>query len=605
MRSFKFLWVAVPALLVCVAVSFCLLSPQTTSAQERNFGWQKVPNTPAGVDFTSVFMLSGRGGGLVTGKQGDKGVLYELDITALDAWRNTVGLVTVNGGSFRAPLNAAVLVGNDEVWAVGNSGLIVHRTAGRWTEVPNPVPGANLTALQMLGAGDEGWAAGYIPGENNSSEPVLLHYAGGRWERDNSITGQGPIYSLHFAQGGGWAVGQPGIWRYHNGAWTKEQEPNPCPDARCFETYYAVRAISADEAWVAGERIGLCGICVPNPYILHRTGGRWQISVDSSVQGDTTSPSFGRELRGVTFADPATGWAVGDVREGSDLKPYIAYYDTNNVSTGGKWTFANLPPGSGQLNSVIMVDRDHAVAVGTNGLLYTFGYGPQPPPTLTPTRSVSTPGATQVAPTATATPGTSDNPAERVPDPHNPNLTYFPLVGHTLGGGFRDYWQRHGGLAQFGYPLTQEFTETSPTDGRPYVTQYFERARFEYHPENRPPYDVLLGLLGRTITLNREGEPPFRQAPAQFGPGTLYFSATGHNMPPQFATYWQSHGGLPVYGYPISEAFQEISPTDGRPYLVQYFERNRLEYHPELPEPYRVSLGLLGVQILQQRGWLR
>ena len=46
------------------------------------------------------------------------------------------------------------------------------------------------------------------------------------------------------------------------------------------------------------------------------------------------------------------------------------------------------------------------------------------------------------------------------------------------------------------------------------------------------------------------------------------------------------------------------SPTDGKPYLVQYFERNRLEYHPELGEAYRVSLGLLGAQVLQSRGWL-
>ena len=41
-----------------------------------------------------------------------------------------------------------------------------------------------------------------------------------------------------------------------------------------------------------------------------------------------------------------------------------------------------------------------------------------------------------------------------------------------------------------------------------------------------------------------------------------------------------------------------------KPYLVQYFERNRLEYHPELPDPFRVSLGLLGVQVLQARGWI-
>ena len=29
--------------------------------------------------------------------------------------------------------------------------------------------------------------------------------------------------------------------------------------------------------------------------------------------------------------------------------------------------------------------------------------------------------------------------------------------------------------------------------------QYFERARFEHHPENQPPYDILLGQFGRRI----------------------------------------------------------------------------------------------------------
>jgi hypothetical protein len=36
-------------------------------------------------------------------------------------------------------------------------------------------------------------------------------------------------------------------------------------------------------------------------------------------------------------------------------------------------------------------------------------------------------------------------------------------------------------------------------DGNVYTVQYFERARFEYHPENAPPYDVLLGQFGRQI----------------------------------------------------------------------------------------------------------
>ena len=73
---------------------------------------------------------------------------------------------------------------------------------------------------------------------------------------------------------------------------------------------------------------------------------------------------------------------------------------------------------------------------------------------------------------------------------------YFSETGHTVKAGFLAYWNQHGGLSQFGYPLTDEFTEVSDLNGKPYTVQYFERAVFEYHPENQPPYDVLLSQLG-------------------------------------------------------------------------------------------------------------
>ncbi len=72
----------------------------------------------------------------------------------------------------------------------------------------------------------------------------------------------------------------------------------------------------------------------------------------------------------------------------------------------------------------------------------------------------------------------------------------FAATGHQVCGKFLDYWNTHGGLAQQGYPLSEEFSETSTLDGRPYTVQYFERAVFEQHPENGPPYDVLLAQLG-------------------------------------------------------------------------------------------------------------
>jgi hypothetical protein len=84
-----------------------------------------------------------------------------------------------------------------------------------------------------------------------------------------------------------------------------------------------------------------------------------------------------------------------------------------------------------------------------------------------------------------------------------PGARYFKETGHNLSGSFLSYWQAHGGLMQFGYPISEEFSEKLE-DGRTYVVQYFERGRFEHHPENHPPYDVLLGHFGRRIL----GEQP-------------------------------------------------------------------------------------------------
>lgn len=51
-------------------------------------------------------------------------------------------------------------------------------------------------------------------------------------------------------------------------------------------------------------------------------------------------------------------------------------------------------------------------------------------------------------------------------------------------------------LALFGVPLTEARLEML-ADGKTYVVQWFERGRFEVHPENPPPANILLGLLGR------------------------------------------------------------------------------------------------------------
>jgi len=78
--------------------------------------------------------------------------------------------------------------------------------------------------------------------------------------------------------------------------------------------------------------------------------------------------------------------------------------------------------------------------------------------------------------------------------------------------------------------------------------------------------------------------------------GPDYFPLTGHYTQLPFSQYWHDNGGLPVFGYPITEQIVEGG------YRTQYFERQRMEHHPENSAPYRVLLGLLGAQRASQLG---
>jgi hypothetical protein len=197
-----------------------------------------------------------------------------------------------------------------------------------------------------------------------------------------------------------------------------------------------------------------------------------------------------------------------------------------------------------------------------------------------------------------ALPGAGHTLTDSVPATGTTGGRYFPPTGHNLAPLFRAYWDAHGGLAQFGYPTTEPFRETSASDGRVYLVQYFQRNRFEYHPEHAgTPYAVLLGLLGNQLTEARRAahEAPFVRVPDPAAPGVAYFAPTGHTLRGTFRQYWEQHGGLAVYGYPISEETAETSPTDGQVYTVQYFERAVLEHYPENRPPYDILLSLLGV----------
>ncbi len=156
-------------------------------------------------------------------------------------------------------------------------------------------------------------------------------------------------------------------------------------------------------------------------------------------------------------------------------------------------------------------------------------------------------------------------------------------TGKPLQGAFRSFWYANQGAVTFGYPLTGEIIEPEDGSGRPRVVQYFERARFEHHPElSNTPGEVKLGRLG-AASLDHQGIDWFA-LPKVDGPPSeecLFFEHTGHSLCPPFRAVWEQYGQLPILGYPLSEPMGVAHPSTGEPYTVQYFERARLEYPTE------------------------
>jgi hypothetical protein len=188
------------------------------------------------------------------------------------------------------------------------------------------------------------------------------------------------------------------------------------------------------------------------------------------------------------------------------------------------------------------------------------------------------------------------------------NNQCFAETNQCIEGRFLEYWRSQGldlgeqgvsareSLALFGYPLTPEFTQTLE-DGQRYTVQYFERARFELHPENQAPYDVLLGQFGRRILATVPNAPIAPVAPST-RQGYTHVRETGHNVAPDFSLFWSRNGGLATFGYPLSEEFEQ-QLEDGQVYTVQYFERARFERHTAREgQPYNVQLGQFGRAIL-------
>ena len=211
-------------------------------------------------------------------------------------------------------------------WAVGDyftgqeagpQGAFIERWDGRsWRVVPAPgLRDATLGSVSASGA-DDVWAVG----DAADGGQLFEHWDGSRWrivpapsERESSV-----FAVAARAPGDAWAVGVRGngvvhtlIEHWDGRRWSVVRSPSP-PGAHGtgpFAGLRGVTAISANDAWAAGESGGSARAPATRTLIEHWDGRRWTIVPSPNVR--FARGVINDMLSGISASQPNEAWAVG------------------------------------------------------------------------------------------------------------------------------------------------------------------------------------------------------------------------------------------------------------------------------------------------------
>lgn len=533
---------------------------QTVTRHWNGSSWTLVPSPNPSPEYSSLSHVAATANrAWATGAKGDATGVNQVFTLY---WNGTDWQVVPvpHKGDF-VNVRSVTAISDEEAWIAGiyldkngppsqKSGTFVDRWDGSaWQPMSSP---SGIAGIKAIGPGNL-WAVGsqYTVGQSSRSMPFIVHWDGSSWAIIPSVPGSLDDSALY-------TLADVGV----NDIWATGQQWKQKPRDDGTTEYYGYEIL-----------------------LEHWDGNRWSVVPAPSVDGYDSNLGH---LVGIGHNDV---WAVGSASPRQQGQPFL---DIFLHWDGSKWKVETQPklpdyPDSG----ITWLD---AATDGTLWAVAHVGRG------ATYTGQVFLRGTcSQVIPTNTDTPTPASTPTS-IPTVQLPgDATHtFPETGQTVAGVFLDYWNVNGALAQQGFPISARLGEVSELNGKPYTVQYFERAVFEYHPENQAPYDVLLSQLGTFQYKNKfpNGAP---NQQVNNSAGSILFSQTGHRVGGKFLDYWQSHGGLAQQGYPISEEFVEKSDLNGRTYLVQYFERAVFEYHPENVAPNDVLLSQLGTFRYKQK----
>ncbi|MDQ3930257.1 MAG: hypothetical protein M3328_14060, partial [Chloroflexota bacterium] len=181
----------------------------------------------------------------------------------------------------------------------------------------------------------------------------------------------------------------------------------------------------------------------------------------------------------------------------------------------------------------------------------------------------------------------------KLPEPVPPIVVQPPETPAVL---IRRFYETNGGEEVFGKSVSAVFEEQD-TEGRRVPVQYYEYARLECQPVADTSYEVAIGKVG--LELEMRGRPVDILPLALHGQ-QVQLEGSEFAVPSVFYEAWQT-GGPDLFGYPASPVLLDMSSA-GLPIYVQYFERARLEYHPQnAGTGYEVQLTPVGLELYRSR----
>lgn len=381
----------------------------------------------------------------------------------------------------------AVASAND-VWTVGIGGAenkgILHWNGSEWRVVPTPNSGKDgqLQGVTVLGPTDV-WAVGteFIRTEAPAKAHTLtMHWDGQVWSIAPSPN-EGDQNILHAIGGVSpndvWAVGEPFTeqplfehWDGHN--WSTVVSPLEVRILRLS----AVSALPNGNIWIAGTAYRRLP-SVQNQGLIMRHSNAPCTDSMLPTPTSTMTPVPSKTLQPLPGNNSYTFVETGKTVTGV----FLDYWNGHGGILQQGYPISSL------MNEVSDIDgKTYTVQYFERAVFEAHPKNVAPNDVLLSLLGVE---FYQQKYGSAGAPGQAPNTST--------GSALFNETGHRVGGTFLTYWQTHGGLAQQGYPISDEFTEVSALDGKSYTVQYFQRAVFELHPENAgTEYEVLLSQLG-------------------------------------------------------------------------------------------------------------